>query len=267
MKKYIYGLLFLGLTSYVSPNEKELVKPVKLEIKVQKMHTLGLIGGTSWHSTLDYYSTINQTVNDHFGNNTNPPLLVYTLNQAEVHRFQTQDKWDSIANMLTNAALNLNKAGAESVMFCANTPHKVYNSVQEQLDFPVIHIADATAKAIKKKGLKKVCFIGTKYSMEEDFITKRIEENGLEVLVPEDEKVIDELHRIIIEELTYGTVKPESKAYVLSVINNMINDGAEGVILGCTEFPLMIFQEDLEVPAFDTTKIHSLSAVDFILNE
>ncbi|MHA7942278.1 aspartate/glutamate racemase family protein [Formosa sp. 3Alg 14/1] len=231
------------------------------------MHTLGLIGGTSWHSTLDYYSTINQAVNDHFGNNTNPPLLVYTLNQAEVHRFQTEDKWDSIANMLTNAALNLNKAGAESVMFCANTPHKVYNSVQEQLDFPVIHIADATAKAIKKKGLKKVCFIGTKYSMEEDFITKRIEENGLEVLVPEDEKVIDELHRIIIEELTYGTVKPESKAYVLSVINNMINDGAEGVILGCTEFPLMIFQEDLEVPAFDTTKIHSLSAVDFILNE
>ncbi|WP_103191659.1 aspartate/glutamate racemase family protein [Formosa algae] len=119
------------------------------------MNTLGLIGGTSWHSTLDYYSTINQAVNDHFGNNTNPPLLVYTLNQAEVHRFQREDKWDSIANMLTTAAISLNKAGAQSVMFCANTPHKVYNAVQDQLDFPVIHIADVTAKAIHEKALKK----------------------------------------------------------------------------------------------------------------
>ncbi|OEI80869.1 hypothetical protein AST99_07100 [Formosa algae] len=231
------------------------------------MNTLGLIGGTSWHSTLDYYSTINQAVNDHFGNNTNPPLLVYTLNQAEVHRFQREDKWDSIANMLTTAAISLNKAGAQSVMFCANTPHKVYNSVQDQLDFPVIHIADVTAKAIHEKALKKVCFIGTKYSMTEDFITKRIEDNGLDVLVPEDDKVIDELHRIIIEELTYGEVKPESKKYVLSVLNEMIDDGAEGVILGCTEFPLMIFKDDLKVPIFDTTKIHSQSGVDYILKE
>ncbi|WP_299782151.1 amino acid racemase [uncultured Formosa sp.] len=267
MKKYIYGLLFLGLTSYISPSEKEVIQPDKLEIKVQKMNTLGLIGGTSWHSTLDYYSAINQAVNDHFGNNTNPPLLVYTLNQAEVHRFQREDKWDSIAAMLTHAAKSLNKAGARSVMFCANTPHKVYTTVQDQLDFPVIHIADATSKAIHKKGLKKVGFIGTKYSMTEDFITGRIEDNGLEVLVPKEEKVIDELHRIIIEELTYGEVKPESKKYVLSVINKMKDEGAEGIILGCTEFPLMIFEDDLDISIFDTTKIHSLSGVDYILNE
>lgn len=231
------------------------------------MNTLGLIGGTSWHSTLDYYSTINQAVNDYFGNNTNPPLLVFTLNQAEIHRFQIENKWDSIANMLTNAAVSLNKAGAESVMFCANTPHKVYNIVQQKLDFPVIHIADVTAKAIQKKGLKKVCFIGTKYSMTEDFITGRIEDNGLNVLVPKEETVIDELHRIIIEELTYGEVKPESKKYVLSVINRMMDDGAEGVILGCTEFPLMIFKDDLDIPIFDTTKIHSQSGVDYVLNK
>ncbi|QDO93323.1 amino acid racemase [Formosa sediminum] len=264
MKKYIYGLLFLGLTAFMIPTKKNLMQ---LEIQQSKMNTLGLIGGTSWHSTLDYYSTINQFVNDYFGNNTNPPLLVYTLNQAEVHRFQREDKWDSIAGLLTHAALSLNKAGAQSVMFCANTPHKVYNKVQNQLDFPIIHIADATAKAIHKKGLKKVCFIGTKYSMTEDFITKRIEENGLDVLVPEDEKVIEELHRIIIEELTYGEVKAESKAYVLSVLKDMINSGAEGVILGCTEFPLMIFEDDLEVPIFDTTKIHSQSGVDYILKK
>ena len=267
MKKYIYIVLFIGLTAYVNPYKNEELSTEKLEMDQQQMHTLGLIGGTSWHSTLDYYSAINQAVNDYFGNNTNPPLLVYTLNQAEVHRFQTENKWDSIANMLTNAALSLNKAGAESVLFCANTPHKVFNAVQDQLDFPVIHIADATAQAIQEEGLKKVCFIGTKYSMQEDFITGRIEDNGLEVLVPEDEQVIDELHRIIIEELTYGVIKPESKTYVLGVLNGLINEGAEGVILGCTEFPLMIFQDDLNVPVFDTTKIHSQSGVDYILNK
>jgi aspartate racemase len=229
------------------------------------MNTLGLIGGTSWHSTLIYYSIINQSVNDHFGNNTNPPLLVYTLNQAEVHRFQRENKWDSIAHMLTQGALSLKKAGAESVLFCANTPHKVFKTVQEKLDFPIIHIADATAHAIHKKKIKKVCFIGTKYSMEEEFITKRIEDNGIDVLVPEEKEVVNELHRIIIEELTYGEINEESKKYVLDVLNDLINKGAEGVILGCTEFPLMIFQEDLDIPIFDTTKIHSNAGVNYIL--
>ncbi|MCB4798087.1 aspartate/glutamate racemase family protein [Neotamlana laminarinivorans] len=231
------------------------------------MKTLGLIGGTSWHSTIEYYSAINQSVNDHFGNNTNPPLLVYTLNQAEVHRFQIENKWDSIAHMLTQGAKSLRNAGAEAVMFCANTPHKVYNQVQEQLDFKVIHIADVTAQAIQKKGIKKVCFIGTKYSMQETFISQRLKENGLDVLVPESESVINELHRIIIEELTYGEIKEESKAYVISVLNGLIDKGAEGVILGCTEFPLMIFKEDLSVPIFDTTKIHAMSGVEYILGE
>ncbi|WP_372752940.1 aspartate/glutamate racemase family protein [Mariniflexile sp.] len=267
MIKYIGCLLFVVLTACNNSEKKVKANKSNLEINKTGMNTLGLIGGTSWHSTLDYYSTINQSVNDYFGNNTNPPLLVYTLNQAEVHRFQIENKWDSIANMLTNAALSLNKAGAQAVMFCANTPHKVYNSVQQNLRFPIIHIADVTAQAIHEKGLKKVCFIGTKYSMEEDFITKRIEENNLEVLVPEDKDVINELHRIIIEELTYGKIEAESKTYVLTVLNDLINKGAEGVILGCTEFPLMIFEEDLEVPIFDTTKIHSMSAVDYILNK
>ncbi|KGK31284.1 hypothetical protein EL45_06350 [Cellulophaga sp. E6(2014)] len=229
------------------------------------MNTLGLIGGTSWHSTIDYYRTINQTINDHFGNNTNPPLIVYTLNQAEVHRYQIENKWDSIATMLVTAALNLNKAGASAVLFCANTPHKVYDDVQEKLDFPVIHIADATAQAIHEKGLKKVLFLGTKYSMEEPFITKRIEDNGIEVLVPKKKKQIEELHRIIQEELTYGIIDKESKKYVLGIIAEAIAAGAQGVVLGCTEFPLMIFQEDLEVPAFNTTEIHSKAGVDYIL--
>ncbi|WP_165748875.1 aspartate/glutamate racemase family protein [Cellulophaga sp. Z1A5H] len=265
MKKYILGFLFLALTSYATI-EKEPVEQHKINTKAHsRMNTLGLIGGTSWHSTIDYYRTINQSINDHFGNNTNPPLIVYTLNQAEVHRYQIENKWDSIATMLVTAALNLNKAGASAVLFCANTPHKVYDDVQGKLDFPVIHIADATAKAIHEKGLKKVLFLGTKYSMEEPFITKRIEDNGIEVIVPKEKKQIEELHRIIQEELTYGTVTKESKEYVMGIIKKSIAQGAEGVILGCTEFPLMIFQEDLEVPAFNTTEIHSKAGVDYIL--
>lgn len=265
MNKYLYCLLIVVLTACNQPEKDKKTEPNGSEKIDSEMNVLGLIGGTSWHSTIEYYSMINQSVNDHYGNNTNPPLLVYTLNQAEVHRFQIENKWDSIAHMLVEAGKTLNKAGAGAVLFCANTPHKVYGSVQEQLDFPIIHIADATAKAIKEKDLKKVLFIGTKYSMEEPFITKRIEDNGIEVLVPKEQEVIDELHRIIIEELTYGEVEASSKAYVMDVIENARQQGAEGVILGCTEFPLMIFQEDVEIPVFNTTEIHAKSGVDYIL--
>ena len=238
-----------------------------LSKKNTEMKTLGLIGGTSWHSTIEYYQTINQSVNEHYKNNTNPPLLVYTLNQAEVHRFQKENKWDSIAHMLTSAALKLNNAGAEAVLFCANTPHKVYENVQQKLNIPVIHIADATANAIKSKEVSKVAFIGTKYSMEEDFITQRLIKNGIEVLLPEGDSVIEELHRIISDELTYGTIVDTSKQYILHVLQSMIDKGAEGIVLGCTEFPLIISQDDFSIPVFNTSEIHSNAAVDFILKK
>ncbi|MCC1483842.1 aspartate/glutamate racemase family protein [Winogradskyella immobilis] len=231
------------------------------------MNSLGLIGGLSWHSTLDYYTAINESVNSHFGNNTNPPLLIYNINQAEIHRFQKEDKWDSIAYLLSQAGLKLKKAGADAVIFCANTPHKVYNQVQKDLnETPIIHIGDATAKVIKNDSVDKVGFIGTKYSMEDDFITKRIKNNNIEVIVPKDITTINELQRIIAEELTYGIIKPESKAYVITVLQEMINEGAKGIVLGCTEFPLMILKDDLSVPLFNTTLIHSKVAVNFILN-
>jgi aspartate racemase len=267
LKKQLYCLVLLVAIACNKPIEKIKVLNENSKMNHKDMKILGLIGGTSWHSTIEYYAAINQSINDYYGNNTNPPLLVYTLNQAEVHRFQKEDKWDSIAGMLTEAALSLNKAGAESVMFCANTPHKVYQTVQGQLDFPVIHIADATAKAIHNKGIKSVGFIGTIYTMEADFVTKRIADNGIEVLVPEDKVVLNELHRIIQEELTYGEVKPESKAYVLEVIQGFVDKGAEGIVLGCTEFPLMIFDEDLDIPAFNTTDIHAMAGVNYILNK
>jgi len=259
------------------PNGSEQVEPNKNSVNIELssdhmkkaekkgMRTLGLIGGTSWHSTIEYYRNINQLVNDHFGNNTNPPLLVYTLNQSAIHRYQTASQWDIVAQLLTDAAISLQRAGAEAVMFCANTPHKVYDEVRQKLDIPIIHIAEATAKVIQDKGISKVCFIGTKFSMEEDFLTRIIADKEIEVLVPVDKDVIEELHRIIHEELTFGKIISKSKQYVLNTLQSMIELGAEGVVLGCTEFPLMISQEDLSVPVFNTTEIHSKAARDYIL--
>lgn len=231
------------------------------------MRKLGLIGGTSWHSTIEYYRIINQTVNDHFGNNTNPPLMVYTLNQALIHQHQIDGNWLGIADELTLAAEQLQKAGAEQLMFCANTPHKVYDVVKSRVSVPILHIADATAQAIQSLQIDKVCFLGTKYSMQETFVRDVIQSYGIEVLVPQKEETMTELHRIIQKELTYGNIIDQSKAYVLEVINDMIAQGAKGVVLGCTEFPLMIHQEDLQIPIFDTTKIHALAGVNYILQD
>ncbi|MEQ8424911.1 MAG: amino acid racemase [Cyclobacteriaceae bacterium] len=230
------------------------------------MKSIGLIGGTSWHSTVEYYREINQLVNDHFGNNTNPPVLIYTLNQAAIHQYQIENKWDQVAQCFTGAGLSLQRAGVEAVMFCANTPHKVYDIVKENLDVPILHIADATANAIKSHQISKVGLIGTKFTMEEDFLVERFSQNGITALVPEESDVINELHRIIQKELTFGQIKPESKEFVLEAIQLMVNRGAQGIILGCTEFPLMISKKDFSIPVFDTTSIHAKAAVDFILD-
>lgn len=229
------------------------------------MRMLGLIGGTSWHSTVEYYRLINQAVNQHFGDNTNPPLLLFNLNQSLVHQYQIDNNWAGVADLISDGALKLQKAGAESLMFCANTPHKVFETVQDQLSIPIIHIADATARAIQQEKISKVCFIGTRFTMQEDFVTDRIARHGIEVLVPQELAVIEELHRIIQKELTFGQITPSSKEYVLSTLQSMIDQGAEGIVLGCTEFPLMISPDDIPVPIFNTTEIHSKAATRYIL--
>lgn len=231
------------------------------------MRKLGLIGGTSWHSTIEYYRIINEIVNEHFGDNTNPPTILYTLNQSQIHQYQRDDRWDDIATLLINAALDLEKTGVEAVMFCANTPHKVYDIVRDAINVPILHIADATTKAIKANQINKVCFIGTKFTLEESFITDRISSKGIEVLVPKDHSTINELHRIIQKELTYGIIDETSKRFVIDVVNSMISHGAKGVILGCTEFPLMLSEADFSVPIFNTTEIHAKAATTFILNK
>lgn len=260
------NLLYLAILVIVgchSPAE-EVMKNTEIN-EDKNMKSLGLIGGTSWHSTIEYYRHINEAVNEHFGNNTNPPLLVFTMDQAQVHKYQEEDNWSGIADMLVAAGKALERAGVQKLMFCANTPHKVYDQVEKQLNTPMLHIADATAKEIKKRGVNKVCFLGTKYSMTEDFITNRIADNGIEVFVPKDTAIVEELHRIIIEELTYGKIVSESKAYVINVIQSFVDQGVTGVVLGCTEFPLMIDEGDLDIAIFNTTEIHADAAVEYIL--
>ncbi|MDN5204607.1 amino acid racemase [Fulvivirgaceae bacterium BMA10] len=233
---------------------------------MKKMRILGLIGGTSWHSTVEYYASINQSVNEYFGDNTNPPLLLFNLNQSLVHKYQRDGEWEKIAHLVIDGGKRLQKAGAEAIIFCANTPHKIFEIAEGELNIPILHIADATSKMILESGIEKVCFLGTKFSMEEDFVTGRISKNNIKVLTPTDHFVIEELHRIIQKELTFGKVVPSSKSFVLESIKTMTDLGAEGVVLGCTEFPLMIREEDLDFPIFNTTKIHSKAATEYILN-
>jgi aspartate racemase len=233
-----------------------------------EMKTLGLIGGTSWYSTVEYYRNINQAVNDAYGNNTNPPLLLYNLNQHRIHELQKGNHWDAIAEILTEAAVRLRSAGAQGIMFCANTPHKVYAQVAKNIDLPILHIADATGAAIRSKGLRKIGLIGTQYTMEDGFIAERLKERyGIETVFPSELAARQELHRIIQRELDVGIFKADSKKYVLQQIEELRRRGAQGIVLGCTEFPLIIKSADVSVPIFDTTVLHSQMAVDFILGK
>ncbi|MDW3192799.1 MAG: amino acid racemase [Cytophagales bacterium] len=231
------------------------------------MRTLGLIGGTSWHSTIHYYQNINQSINEHFGNNSNPPLILFNLNHAVIHQHQKENHWDKIAELVIDAGERLQKAGAEALLLCANTTHKVYESVSKTMAIPILHIADATANAIQQQGLRKVCFIGTKFTMMEDFVTNRISKHDIEVITPVGSEKLEELHRIIHQELVLGNIISSSKDFVLNCIQEMVDQGAEGVILGCTEFPILIQATDLNIPIFDTVKVHTKAAFDFILDQ
>ena len=230
------------------------------------MKTVGLIGGTSWYSTVDYYRYINKAVNDAYGDNTNPPLLIYNLNQQRIHELQAQNQWNEIAAILSDAIKRLRASGAQAVLFCANTPHKVYDQVARNSDIPILHIADATGAAIRSKGLKKVGLIGTQYTMEDGFMADWLKQHyGIEAIVPDSAPARRELHRIIQKELDLGVFKPQSKKYVLAQIEQLRQRGAQGIVLGCTEFPLIIKPSDVSLPVFDTTLLHSQMAVDFIL--
>lgn len=263
MKTYAVWLLLMVLAAPLLQSGKSPQLPPASEMK-----TVGLIGGTAWYSTVDYYRYINKAVNDAYGDNTNPPLILYNLNQHRIQELQAKNQWDEIAAIFADAANRLHGSGAQAVLFCANTSHKLYPQVARKIDIPILHIGDATGIAIQKSGLKKVGLIGTKFTMEDGFMIDWCKEHyGIETVVPSSASARQELNRIIQKELDAGIFKPESKKYVLGQIEELRKRGAEGIVLGCTEFPLIIKPADVTMPVFDTTLLHSQMAVDFILGK
>jgi aspartate racemase len=234
--------------------------------KIFNMKSVGLIGGTSWHSTMDYYKYINQMVNEELGDKTNPPLLLLNLNQAEIHKLQNDDKWSLIADIYIEAAKKLQLAGADAIMFCANTPHKNYEIVQKNIDIPILHIADAIGKEAKKFEMGKVILLGTKFTMTEPFIRLRLKDKfGIDTIIPE-QIFCEQLQNIISKELSMGIVNPESKISLINEINFLRSPQINGIILGCTELAMIIKQTDLAIPILDSTYLHASMGVDFLLH-
>lgn len=229
------------------------------------MRTLGLLAGMSWESTIPYYRIINERVRDALGGLHSARLVLYSLDFAEIERLQNLDDWDQAGQRLADAAAALRRAGAEAVVICTNTMHRVAAQVETGSGLPVLHIADATAARIRAHGaLRRVGLLGTRFTMEQDFYRGRLAAQGLDVLVPEAAER-DEVHRIIYEELCCGRLRDASRAYYRAVIAGLVARGAEGVILGCTEIGLLIGAGDGEVPVFDTARIHAEAAADWAL--
>lgn len=225
------------------------------------MKTIGLIGGMSWESSLEYYRIINEKIKQELGGLHSAQSLMYSVDFEEIKNLQHEGKWDELTTIMIDAAKRLEKGGADMIVICTNTMHKMANEVQESINLPLIHIADTTAQAIKDLNLKKIALLGTKFTMEQDFYKGRLtEKHGIEVIVPNDEDR-DMVHKIIYNELCLGNIKESSKQEYIRIIEKMANSGAEGVILGCTEIPLLIKETDVSIPIFDTTTIHAEKAV------
>lgn len=230
------------------------------------MKTIGLIGGTSWISTIDYYRNINQQINDLLGGLNSAKILLYSLNFEEFKPPAELKDWFQPSTMLPGIAKNLERAGADCIVLCANTPHIAADIIQQNIKVPLIHIGEATANEILNHRIKKVAFLGTKITMEENFIKDKLVQKQIEVLIPaaNDRQFI---HDAVFNEMGKGIFSIETKNRFISIINGLIGQGAEGVILGCTEFPHLIKREDCGVPLFDTTVIHTNAVVKFALGE
>lgn len=230
------------------------------------MKVIGLIGGISWVSTADYYKLINEGINDRLGGLNFSECLIYSFNYADIKRNNENNDWDSTFTMLFKACEFLKSGGAEAIVLCANTMHFIAKRLEEAVGLPIIHIATATAIEIQKQEIKKVGLLGTKFTMELDFFKDKLAEKGIEAIIPQNQEDKDFIHTTIFEELGRGLVTKSTKERYLAIANQLIKEGAEGIILGCTEIPLVIKPEDLLVPVFDTTLIHSNAAVEFQLS-
>ena len=231
---------------------------------VQKQRTLGIIGGMSWESTQSYYRLINEGIKAKLGNLHSADLLIHSVDFAPIGELQAQGKWEELGDVMVNSGKRLQAAGAQGLLIATNTMHKVAEQVQAATNLPLIHIADATADAIKQQGLTKIALLGTQFTMTEDFYKQRLIDASLQVLIPNTDARV-EVHRIIYDELCQGQLLARSRQYYTRVINELAAQGAEGVILGCTEIGLLISQADSPIPVFDTTAIHAAAAVQFLL--
>ncbi|MCC6615086.1 MAG: aspartate/glutamate racemase family protein [Anaerolineae bacterium] len=229
------------------------------------MKTIGMIGGMSWESSLEYYRIVNETVKARLGGLHSARTLMYSVDFAEIEVLQSEGRWDEATSMMIDAARRLERGGADLIVICTNTMHKMADDVQAAVGIPLLHIADATAAQIQQQRLATIGLLGTRYTMEQDFYRGRLEQmHGLRVLVPDaDRRAL--VNRIIYEELVLGEIKAESKAAYLRIIDALVAEGAQGIILGCTEIGLLIQQQDCAVPVFDTTTIHAMAAVEAAL--
>ncbi|KQX15677.1 aspartate/glutamate racemase family protein [Flavobacterium sp. Root420] len=230
------------------------------------MRKIGLIGGISWVSTADYYKLINEGINEKMGGLNFSECLIYSFNYSDIKKNNETNNWDSTFKMLLKGCEFLKSGGAEAIVLCANTMHLIADRLEEAIGLPFIHIATATAVEIQKQEIKKVGLLGTKFTMELDFFTDKLKDKGIEAIIPENQEDKDFIHTTIFEELGRGLVTEETKKRYLEIANQLIEKGAEGIILGCTEIPLVIKPEDLSVPIFDTVLIHSSAAVEFQLS-
>jgi aspartate racemase len=229
------------------------------------MKTLGLIGGTTWVSTVDYYTYINQMAAQRLGGNASAQLILYSLNFTEIKSRADAGDWEGIGKILSGIAQKLESIGAEAIVLCANTMHIVAPEVRQSIGIPVLHLVDAVAKEIQDRGGKKVALLGTGFTMDHEFYPTRLREFAIETIVPEKDDR-DFIHNSIFDELGKEIFRDETKQRYLQIIDKLNRNGAEGIILGCTEIPLLIKQEDCSVPVYDTTMIHAKYAVDFALS-
>jgi aspartate racemase len=230
------------------------------------MKTIGLIGGTGWVSTLEYYRLINEETNKQLGGHNAARCILYSFNYADINECNLREDHEGVYNFVLDAAIKLKNASADCLVLCANTLHQYADRLVEEVKLPVIHIADATAVEIKKQGLSTIGLLGTKFTMEMDFYTKKLSEAGISSVVPEKlERLF--IHNTIMNELLKENYKPESKKRFLDIIYDLEQKGAQGIVLGCTEIPLLIKQSDTHLPVFNTLKIHAKASVDFAVKE
>ena len=230
------------------------------------MKTIGLIGGMSWESTVTYYQLLNEGIKDALGGLHSAKVLLYSVDFFEIEALMSRGEWDEAANQLGNVAARLEQAGADMILICTNTLHKVAPQVQAKIGVPLVHIAGAAAEALLSQGITRVGLLGTKYTMTQEFYRDKLVERGIEVLIPEGDD-IDLVNRVIFEELCLGIVKEESRAEYLRVIAALQRRGAQGILLGCTELGLIVAKKDVLLPLFDTTEIHAKKALTLALSK